>query len=112
MQIKALARRIRNVCLQPMESETDMGQLKQTNAGPLSAQEIREIVGRISDDRIAAIQATKATAAEVLEAFTWLSSDEYIGARHQPPLTGVVAEVYDILKSDLAEVEDEHPRSL
>ncbi len=88
-----------------------MAQLKQTDPAPLSAEEIREIVGRLSDDRIAAIQATKATAAEVLEAFTWLSSDEYIAARHQPPLTGVVAEVYDILKPDLPEVENEHPRS-
>ncbi len=88
-----------------------MAQLKQTNPAPLSAEEIREIVGRLSDDRIAAIQATKATAGEVVEAFTWLSSDEYAGGRLQPPVTGVVAEVYDILKPDLPEAEDEHPRS-
>ncbi len=88
-----------------------MARLKQTNPTPLSVEEIREIVGRLSDDRVAAIQATKATAAEVVEAFTWLSSDEYAGGRRQPPVTGVVAEVYDILKPDLPEAEDEHPRS-
>ena len=88
-----------------------MAQLKQTRPAPPSAEEIREIVGRLSDDRIAAIQATKATAAEVVEAFAWLTSDEYVGAHRRPPLTGVVAEVYDILKPDLPEVEDEHPRS-
>ena len=87
-----------------------MAQRKQTHAAPAGASEIRAIVGRLSDDRIAAIQATKATAADVLEAFTWLSSDDYAGGRRQPPVTGVVAEVYDILKPDLTEAEDEHPR--
>jgi hypothetical protein len=110
MQIKAIARRIQDDCGSARESDGDMAQQKQTPAAPVSAQEIREIVGRLSDDRVAAIQATKATAAEVLEAFTWLSSDEYAGGRHQPPVTGVVAEVYDILKPDLLEAEDEHPR--
>ncbi len=88
-----------------------MAKRKQTTPPPLSAEEIREIVGRLSDDRIAAIQATKATAAEVVEAFTWLSSHEYAGGRRQPPVTGVVAEVYDILKPELPEAEDEQPRS-
>ena len=88
-----------------------MAQLKQADPGPLSAEEIREIVGRVSDDRVAAIQATKAAAAEVVEAFTWLSSDDYAATRHQPPLTGVVARVYEILKPEMADVEDEHPRS-
>ena len=93
-----------------MGSETNMAQRKKTKTAPLSAEEIREIVGRLSDDRIAAIQATKATAVEVLEAFTWLSSGEYAGGRHPSPVTGAVAEVYDILKPDLSEAEDEHPR--
>jgi hypothetical protein len=87
-----------------------MVKLKQTKPTPLSAGEIRGIVGRLSDDRIGAIQDSKATAAEVLEAFTWLTSGEYSG-RHQPPVTGVVAEVYDILKPDpLPAAEDEQPR--
>ena len=76
-----------------------------------SAEEVRKIVGRISDDRLTAILATGATAAQVTEAFTWLTSDEYVAARGQPPLTGVVAEVYEILKTEAADVEEEHPRS-
>ena len=39
---------------------------------PLTAADIRDIVGRISDDRIAAILATGATHAQVVEAFSWL----------------------------------------
>jgi hypothetical protein len=111
MQIKAMVRRIQDDCPPARESDRDMAQPKQTTPAPLSAEEIRQIVGRLSDDRIAAIQATKATAAEVVEAFTWLSSDEYADGRHQPPVTGLVAEVYDILKPDLPEAENEHPRS-
>jgi hypothetical protein len=110
MQIKATARRIQDDYASARESDSDMAQHKQTRAAPVSAREIREIVGRLSEDRIAAIQATKATAAEVVEAFTWLSSDEYAGGHQQPPVTGVVAAVYDILKPDLSEAEDEHPR--
>ena len=69
---------------------------------PLTAEEIRRIVGRLSDDRVAAILAAGATAADVVEAFTRLSSDEHL----ERPLTGVVAEVYDILKPDEPDEED------
>ena len=81
MQIKAVAGRIQDDRSSASESDSDMARHKQTHAAPVSAQEIREIAGRLSDDRIAAIQATKATAAEVVEAFTWLSSDEYAAGR-------------------------------
>jgi hypothetical protein len=87
----------------------NMAQRSLTRPTPLSAEEIRGIVGRLSDDRIGAIQAIMATAADVVEAFTWFTSGEYSG-RHQPPVTGVVAEVYDILKPDLPAAEDEQPR--
>lgn len=76
-----------------------------------SADEVRKIVGRISDDRLAAILATGATAAQVMEAFTWLTSDEYAGGRRPQPLTGIVADVHEILKPEMADIEEEHPRS-
>src|SRR5262249_44350107 len=76
-----------------------------------SAEEVRKIVGRISEDRLAAILATGATAAQVTEAFTWLTSGEFIAARHQPPLTGVVSDVYEILKPDWPDAAEEHPPS-
>jgi hypothetical protein len=77
----------------------------------LTAQGVREIVGRIGDDRISAILATKATPAELMEAFTWLSSDEYLAGGLERPLTGVVAELYDILKAGEPDIEEERPRS-
>lgn len=76
----------------------------------VTAQEIREIVGRISDDRISAILATGATSAQVLEAFSWLGGDEEIGATLERPLTGIVAQVYEILKPDQPDIEEERPR--
>ena len=76
---------------------------------PLTAAAIRDIVGRISDDRIAAILATGATHAQVVEAFSWLSSDEYLGAGLERPLSGVVADVYEILKPEEAEEMDRPP---
>jgi hypothetical protein len=87
-----------------------MAQQQQKMAAvPLTAEEIRGIVGRLSDDRISAIVATGATAAEVVEAFTWLSSDEYLAGGLERPLSGVVAEVYEILKPDEPD-EDERVR--
>jgi len=65
-----------------------------------SAEDVRKIAGRIGDDRGAAILATGATAAQVTEAFTWLTSDEYPGGGLHRPLGGVVADVYEILKPD------------
>jgi len=78
---------------------------------PLTAQDIREIVGRIGDDQLTAILATGATAAQVLEAFTWLTGDEYLGGKLEKPLTGVVADVFDILKAYEPDMEDARPRS-
>ena len=76
----------------------------------LTASEIRKIVGRLSDDRVAAIIATGASAAEVLEAFTWLSTGERPSGRLVRPLGGAVAEVYEILRPDLPDIEEERPR--
>ena len=77
-------------------------------AAPLTAEDVRRIAGRLSDDRISAILATGATQAEVVEAFTWLSSDEYLGGLERP-LSGTVADVYEILKPDEPD-EDERMR--
>jgi hypothetical protein len=79
-------------------------------APPLTAEDVRRIAGRIGEDRIAAILATGATPAEVVEAVTWLSSDEYLGGGLERSLSGVVAQVYEILKPDELD-EDDRPRS-
>jgi hypothetical protein len=72
--------------------------------------QVIEIVGRINDTRIAEIIATGATAAQVTEAFAWLSEDEYLGGELEKPLSGVVQQVYDILRADEPEWEEDVPR--
>jgi hypothetical protein len=77
----------------------------------LIAEDVRRIVGRVRDDRVTAILATGATAAKVTEAFTWLTSNEYLGGGLQCPLNGVVAAVYEILKPDWPDAAEEYPPS-
>ena len=80
-------------------------------SSPLTAEDVRSIVGRIGDDRLSAILATGATSAQVLEAFTWLSSDEYLGGELERPLTGAAADVYEILRAGEPDIEEERPPS-
>jgi len=77
----------------------------------LTAEDVRRIAGRISDDRVAAILTTGATAAQVTEAFTWLTSDDYLGGGLRRPLKGTVADVYEILKPDWPDAAAEYPPS-
>lgn len=75
----------------------------------LTREDVLEIVGRISDGRIAEIIATGATPAEVTEAFAWLTEDEYLGGDLQKPLSGRVEQVYEILRADEPEWEEDRP---
>lgn len=68
-----------------------------TTARPATAAEIVAICGHLDDDFVAAIAATGATAAEVLEAFTWYSADDQIGTELQRGQRGNVRAVYEIL---------------
>ena len=72
----------------------------QTLARPATAAEIVAICGHLDDDFVAAIAATGATAAEVLEAFTWYSADDQIGTELQRGQRGNVRSVYEILMRD------------
>jgi hypothetical protein len=65
---------------------------------PASASEVRAIVGPLDDAVIARVLATGASAAEVLEAFTWLNADDQLGTDLDRTCRGRVAEVYDILE--------------
>ena len=71
-----------------------------TVARPATASEIVVICGHLDDDAIAEIVATGATAAEVLEAFTWYSADDQIGTELQRGQRGNVRAVYEILMRD------------
>jgi hypothetical protein len=70
---------------------------------PATAVEIREIVGAIDDAVLLRIEETGATAAEVLEAFAWLTSDDQIGTELERGPRSTVLQVYDILRADEAE---------
>jgi hypothetical protein len=73
---------------------------------PASASEVRAIVGPLDDAVIARVLATGASAAEVLEAFTWLNADDQLGTDLDRTCRGRVAEVYDILEYE-TETTDE-----
>jgi hypothetical protein len=77
-----------------------------TVAHPATAAEIVAICGHLDDDFLAAIAATGATAAEVLEAFTWYSSDDQIGTELQHGQRGNVRAVYEILMQDEPDPDD------
>ena len=77
-------------------------------ARPATAAEITEIVGPLDDAALMRIVEIKATPAEVLKAFTWATADDRIGTELEHRPLGVVAQVYDILKSDESEL-DERP---
>ena len=66
-------------------------------AKPATASEICAICGPLDDGVIARIIDTGATAAEVLEAFTWFSADDQIGTELQHGRLGAVGAVYIIL---------------
>jgi hypothetical protein len=53
------------------------------------------------------IIATEATAAEVLEAFTWLTGDDQIGTELERGPPDSVARVYEILKREEPEADDQ-----
>jgi hypothetical protein len=79
-----------------------------TIARPATASEIVAICGHLDDGVIAEIVATGATAAEVLEAFTWYNADDQIGTEVQHSRQGAVGAVYEILAGE--EPDPDEPR--
>lgn len=65
-----------------------------------TAAEIVEIVGPLDDAVLMRITETKATPAEVLEAFTWATADDQIGTELEHGPRDAVVQVYDILKRE------------
>ena len=70
-----------------------------TETRAATASEIRSILGPAEDEVITRILATRATPAEVLEAFTWANADDQIGTELRHSRSGAVGEVYEILTS-------------
>lgn len=68
-----------------------------------TAGEIRAIVGPLEDSVIAAITAVGATREEILEAQTWLASDDCLHRALHHSLSGRAAAIFDILEAELPE---------
>jgi len=68
---------------------------------PASASEIKGVIGPLEDAVITSILATGASAAEVLEAYTWLTADDQLGTQLERNRSGRVGQVYAILADAL-----------
>ncbi len=79
-----------------------------TRDRPATAAEVVEIVGPLDDQVIARIIGTGASAADVLEAFTWLNADDYMGKLERPKI-GAMAAVIDILEAEMPLPEERRP---
>ncbi len=73
----------------------------------LTHDEVISVTGDLKDSRIAAIVETGATLAELVEAWTWLTEEDYLGADLERPLAGAVVQVYEILKADEENSDEE-----
>lgn len=73
---------------------------------PATAAEIIEIVGPLDDAVVMRIMETEATAAEVLEAFTWAAADDQIGTELEHRPRAAAARVYEILKREEPEPDE------
>ena len=67
---------------------------------PATAEEVLEIVGPLDDPVLMRIVKTEATPAEVLEAFTWATANDQIGAELEHRPRAAVARVYEIFKRE------------
>ncbi|MGQ9370995.1 hypothetical protein [Azospirillum sp. ST 5-10] len=68
--------------------------------------QVIEICGNLDDMRIANIIATGASPAELMEARTWLASDDYLGGDLGRSASGRVARLVEILKADEPDWDD------
>jgi hypothetical protein len=73
---------------------------------PLTAEQIIDIVGPLTDARIMAIIATGATVEEVEEAAAWADGESDVMGDLRLRATGPVAAVYDILRTEQKYAED------
>ena len=69
-------------------------------AAALGRSDILRIAGNIDDAKVAAIRRSGASAADLETAVAWASSLTGVMGRERRPLSGVVAQVYDILTAD------------
>lgn len=76
------------------------------NSSTATAAEIREIVGSLDDAVVLRIEDTGATAAEVLEAFTWFTADDQLGTELERGPRRAALRVYEILRAEEPEPDE------
>jgi hypothetical protein len=70
-----------------------------------TANDIREIIGPFEDDVVVKILDVHPTPAEVLNAYTWLRSDEHLQRRLAHDLQGRAAQVFELLEHEYPEID-------
>lgn len=70
--------------------------------GRLGRHDILEIAGDIEDAKVAAIERSGATRDQLEAAVAWATGQSGVMGKQHKPLSGVIAEVYDILTADEA----------
>jgi hypothetical protein len=78
----------------------------QDSKRPATADDIIGVLGAVEDGVLLEILETRATAAEVLEAFTWANADDQIGTELEHGPRGAVVRVYEILRGEEPEESD------
>ena len=74
---------------------------------PATLAEIREMVGDLEAAKLEAILATRATPGQIEEARAWAAGEsDVMGGELERPLAGPVAEIYEILVSELPPLEE------
>jgi hypothetical protein len=71
-----------------------------TTVAHLARSEILDIAGNIEDAKVAAIEQCGATIEQLEEAVAWASGLSGVMSKQRHPLSGGVAELYEILTAD------------
>ena len=74
---------------------------------PASARDVAEIIGAAEERLVLDILATRASAAEISEAYHWLTADDHLGGDLGKPMTARVAAVFELIRADLERPEEE-----
>ncbi len=76
------------------------GDRPNTTVAHLARSEVLEIAGNIEDAKVAAIEQSDATIEQLEEAVAWASGLSGVMSKERHSLSGVVAEIYEILTAD------------
>ena len=72
----------------------------QTEPTVLTGEAVRELVGDITDAKVASILALGPTLEDVEEAVAWAAGESDVMGEERLPLSGIAARVYEIVVAD------------